>query len=64
MKRVLTLEDRARLFGEVTAADGSVWVRCMPVERIAETFPDVDAVEQQLHQVPVLRAIDDEQGTS
>lgn len=64
MKPPLTLEDRARLFGEVTAADGSVWVRCMPVERIAETFPDVAAVEQQLHQVPVLRVTDDERGPS
>lgn len=64
MRPALTLEDRARLFGEVTAADGSVWVRCMPVERIAETFPDYVAVEQQLHQVPVLGVTDDERGSS
>ena len=56
----MTEDERAAAFGEVTAADGSVWVRCMPIERIAETFPDL-GIEQQLHLVPIVAETDEGQ---
>lgn len=61
MSRPMTEDERAATFGEVTADDGSVWVRCMPLERIAETFPDAAAIEQQLHLVPIVADTDEDE---
>ena len=50
----VTQDDYARVYGTVTAADGSVWVRQQPKERIAETVEDIDAIEERLPDIPVL----------
>ena len=51
----VTLEERAKAYGTVTCADGSVWVRCGPKERLSEEALEL---EKHLHEIPIAFEVD------
>ena len=51
----VTMEEKAEAYGTVTCPDGSVWVRCVPKERL--TAEDLE-LKQHLHEIPVAFEVD------
>jgi hypothetical protein len=53
-----TLEDLEHAFGSVTMPDGTVWIRCVSRERIAEA--GLLALEKggRLNEIPVVAEVD------
>ncbi len=51
----VTLEEKAGAYGTVTCPDGSVWVRCVPKERMSAE--DLE-LEKHLHEIPIAFEVD------